>query len=246
MKTVFKLFLLLALIVYLGFAFTKFSRKGNETICKQVNYTITDSAHAGFITISEAERLLKSSDLYPIGKQLEEINGQAIEEMYLKNNFIDSVLCYTSPNGAVNILIMQRLPLMRIMASNGDDYYIDEQGHIMNPQGYAANLVVATGAITRPFARESLTQMGKFLQENSFWDDQIEQIEVTPKQKIDLVTRVGGHIIHFGTTDDIELKFQNLELFYEKVLSQVGWNKYSEISVENVSQIVGTKKGKSK
>ena len=30
-------------------------------------------------------------------------------------------------------------------------------------------------------------------------------------------------------------------MFYEKVMPQAGWNKYKEISVEHVTQIVGRK-----
>ena len=59
-----------------------------------------------------------------------------------------------------------------------------------------------------------------------------------------LVPRVGGHVIAFGNTDSISQKFRNLYAFYEKVMPQVGWNKYAEISVEHISQIIGRKKRK--
>ena len=84
-------------------------------------------------------------------------------------------------------------------------------------------------------------RLGNFLRDDPFWNNQIEQIYVTPQQHLTLVPRVGGHTIDFGDTDSISLKFRNLYTFYAKVLPQVGWNKYSEISVEHVSQIVGRK-----
>ena len=62
-----------------------------------------------------------------------------------------------------------------------------------------------------------------------------------PNHHVQLVPRVGGHIIHFGTTDSLETKFRNLYTFYQKVLPDVGWNKYAEISVENTGQVVGKK-----
>lgn len=52
---------------------------------------------------------------------------------------------------------------------------------------------------------------------------------------------MGNHVIVFGTTDSISQKFRNLYTFYEKVLPEVGWNKYSEISVEHLSQVIGRK-----
>ena len=93
-------------------------------------------------------------------------------------------------------------------------------------------------------ATGDLYRFAQFLHEDEFWNAQVEQIHVHPNRHLRLVPRVGGHTIEFGTADSISQKFRNLYTFYEKVLSQVGWNKYTEISVEHVTQIVG-KKGKS-
>ena len=133
MKTFLKLVLLVGLIVYLVFAFGSFTNHTDNTVCQQVNYTIADSSHAGFITADEADRLLQASGSYPVGRQVKDIDVTAIERTLKKNNFIDSVSCYKSPNGTVNVLIAQRLPLMRIKAENGDDYDIDSRGKMMDP-----------------------------------------------------------------------------------------------------------------
>ena len=244
MKTIFKLFLIVGIIVYLCFAFTQFTQRGNQTICRKVNFTIADSSQAGFITATEADNLLRKSGLYPVGQQMKQIDGQRIEKVLRSNPFIDSVTCYKAPNGELNVLIMQRLPLMRILADNGDNYYIDEKGNTMNQQGYVADLVVATGNISRDYARKHLVELGTFIHDNEFWNNQIEQINVGTDHKLKLVPRVGGHIISFGAPDSIPRKFLNLHTFYKKVMPEVGWNKYSEISVEHVTQVVATKKKK--
>lgn len=244
MKTLVKILLLVALAVYLVFAFTDFSRHGDNTVCSSVNYTIADSLHAGFITTEEADRLLRASGLYPVGRTLDQVDALAIEQALRRNSYIDSVSCYKSPNGVVNVLIEQRLPLLRVLSDDGDDYYMDQKGNLMTPQGYVADLIVATGHIDRKYARSQLLKLGRFLHSDPFWNAQIEQIHVQPNHHLRLVPRVGGHTIEFGTTDSISQKFRNLYTFYEKVLPQVGWNKYTEISVEHVTQIVG-KKGKS-
>ena len=43
-----------------------------------------------------------------------------------------------------------------------------------------------------------LYKFGVFLQKNSFWNAQIEQIHVLPGRNIELVPRVGDHIIYLG------------------------------------------------
>lgn len=246
MKTLFKLLLLVALIVYLGFAFTNLTQNENTKVCKSVNYTIVDSTHAGFITGEEADLILRKAGLYPIGRQMCQIDNAKIEKALKSNTFIDSVKCYKSPDGGVNVIIAQRLPLMRVVPDEGEEYYLDNTGHRMNPQGYVADLVIATGHITPQFAKKQLVAMGIFLNNDPFWNHQIEQIHVEKNGHLQLVPRVGNHLIEFGAADSISTKFRNLYAFYEKVLPEVGWNKYREISVEHVSQIVGRKTNEKK
>ncbi len=241
MKTVIKLLLLLGVIVYLVFAFADFTRHGDTSRCRQIRFTIADSTHAGFITADEAERILRQSRAYPIGRPMDDINVRDIEATLLRNPYIDSVSCYKSPGGTINVLIEQRLPLMRIMADTGEQYYIDDKGHMMNPSGYVADLPVATGHITPMYARRHLVNLGRHLRESPFWDNQIEQANVLSDGRIELVPRVGNHLIMLGQADSLEQKFRNLYAFYRKVLPTVGWNKYSELSIEHVTQVVGKK-----
>ena len=65
---------------------------------------------------------------------------------------------------------------------------------------------------------------------------------LTDNDEIDLIPRVGNQIIHLGTTENYEGKLRNLEAFYDKVLPEVGWNKYSVINLEFKDQIVCKKR----
>lgn len=130
MKTFIKLLLLAGLIVYLGFAFANFTQHGDSTICKQVNFTIADSSHAGFITRDEVDHLFADIRTISRRQKMDQIDGMANSKgcCWKRTRFIDSVSCYKSPNGIYNVLIQQRLPLLRVRADNGDDYYIDSKG----------------------------------------------------------------------------------------------------------------------
>lgn len=241
MKNFLKLLLLAGLITYLVLAFTNFTRHGNHMVCKDIEYLISDSSHAGFITKDEADRILRKSNLYPIGRKMDQISLRQITQTLRRNHFIDSVAAYKSPNGTVHVIIHQRMPLLRVLTDDGQAYYMDQRGNAMDPQGYAADIVIASGHFDQKFARNHLLKMGIFLRDNEFWNNQIQQIYVTDSNHIELIPRVGRSIIEFGSTDHLEEKFKNLYTFYTKILSQVGWNKYEKISIENVTQIVGTR-----
>ncbi|MEG0454469.1 MAG: cell division protein FtsQ, partial [Bacteroides sp.] len=106
-----------------------------------------------------------------------------------------------------------------------------------------AHRVIATGNVEKSFAMRDLYKFGVFLQNNKFWDAQIEQIHVLPGRDVELVPRVGNHIIYLGKLENTEQKLERLKVFYEKALNQVGWNKYSRISLEFGNQIICTKWG---
>lgn len=80
------------------------------------------------------------------------------------------------------------------------------------------------------------------MQKNPFWDAQIEQIYVLSDQNVELVPRVGDHLIYLGRLKDYDQKLARLKEFYQKALNKVGWNKYSRINVEFDNQIICTRR----
>ena len=166
-----------------------------------------------------------------------------MEEALAHHPLIDGVECYKTPGGRVCVEVSQRLPILRVMSDNGDNYYLDDKGSIMPPGAKCvAHLPVVTGYVEKSFAMRDLYKFGVFLQQNEFWDAQIEQIHVLPDKNIELVPRVGDHLVYLGRLDNFEQKLKRLKVFYEKGLNQVGWNKYSRINVEFSNQIICTKR----
>ena len=230
--------------VYLVIAVTTFNAKPEEQTCEGMELVINDSIDYGFITPKEVLRVLTKEKISPIGKKMGEINTRLLEDALKQHPLIGEVECYRIPNGKVGIEVTQRIPLLRIMATNGENYYLDDKGVTMPTANNAANVAVATGYIDKGFAQNELFELGMFLRENPFWNAQIQQINVTATKELELVPRVGDHIIFIGKPGNYEKKFERLKIFYKKGLNQVGWNKYSRISLEFENQIICTKKEK--
>ena len=122
-------------------------------------------------------------------------------------------------------------------------YYVDNLGTTMPiSRRYAAHVPIVSGYVEKELAVTDLYKFALFLQENEFWNDQIEQIYVYPDNDIELIPRVGNHRIMLGTLDEFEEKLANLKLFYEQAIPKVGWEKYSMINLKYKNQIVCTKK----
>ena len=225
-KRIFILLFLLLITAYLIVAVTVFNTKPADQTCKGMELIINDSIDHGFITQKEVLRLLNSKKLSPIGKKMGDINTRLLEDELSKHPLIENVECYRTPG------------------RNGDNYYIDSKGKVMPIPNSSAHVAVVTGSVDRDFATKELYKLGIFLQNHPLWEAQIEQINVTPAKELELVPRVGEHIIFLGKPGDYEEKFERLKIFYKKGLNQVGWNKYSRISLEFSNQIICTKKEK--
>lgn len=243
LKRILLFIVLLLMAAYLFLAITAFNRKPASQVCSDVTLHIKDSVYAGFVTSKEVTSILQKKGVDPIGKEMESIRTKILEETLSDHPLIDEVECFKTPTGKICVEVTQRIPVLRVMNDSGEDYYIDNNGLAM-PSGVRciAHLPIATGKIEKSFATRDLHKFALFLQHDSFWDAQIEQIHVLKGNKVELVPRVGDHIIYLGRLDNVENKLRRLKAFYKKALNKVGWNKYSRINVEFDNQIVCTKR----
>ena len=243
----------IVLAVYLLCAFTVFN-KPDETarVCTKAKIVVADESSNGFINANEITKRLKSAGLYPLGKLMRDINAREIEEKLKKSPFVKTAQCYKTEDGEVNVSITQLLPVIRVKAENGDDYYLDDKDCIMPNSLYTSDLIIATGNIPRWFARRYISPLGKAIMGNDMWKNLVVQVNVLPDRSIEIVPRVGDHIVHLGPLPEanskekrqelinqfVDRKLTRLEKFYKYGLAQAGWNKYSYIDIEFDNQII--------
>lgn len=230
------------LAVYLILAMTAFNKPDSEEVCSQVNIDISDGTADGFLNTEEIKRILQQKRLYPLGKKMEAINIRTIEDALRTSPFVDDAQCYKTTGGHVKIELNQRTPIIRVKAQNGEDYYVDNHGGIMPNTKYTTDILIATGNINHRYAQKVLTRIGNYIITNRFWQDQIVQLNVLDDGSIEMVPRVGDHIVYLGEPIFIQRKLARLEKFYKYGLNQAGWNKYSYINMEFDNQIICKKK----
>lgn len=252
-KTIIFYVLDVILALYLVMAITSWNTPDKKhRICTKVNINISDSNNSGFLSAEEIKAILEKDKLYPLNRQLSSIEPRKIEEALKVGPFVDTAQCYITENGHINIRISQRMPIIRIKNNKGEDYYLDDNGGILPNSKYTSDLIIATGDISKWFAHFAITPMAKAINKSEFWLNQIEQINVRPDRGIELVPRVGNHIIFIGylpirrnkaandkgIDEFVTKKLERTEKFYRYGLSQAGWNKYSYIDVEFDNQII--------
>ena len=243
--------------IYLLLAFVSFDKKGDpKALCSKVNIDIADNAAGGFLDAKVIKERLQKTGFYPIGRQLKDVDTRGIEEMLRRSPFVKTAECYKTEGGYVYISVTQRMPVIRIKADNGDDYYVDDHDCIMPRSSYTSDLIIASGYINRWYAINYISPLGKAIMQNDVWKNLIEQINITPNLGVELVPRIGDHIVYIGQLPEItdkskhdkdiaqfvDKKMTRLEKFYKYGLSQVGWNKYSYVNIEFDNQIICKRK----
>jgi cell division protein FtsQ len=233
--------LALSLLVYIIIVAVRFKSSHQNIPCKEVTVTIKSENDKKFISANDIIAALKQARLYPVEQPMRTVNTDKIELELRRNGLISQVEAYKTASGTIKIKITEKKPILRIMTAS-EDYYIDSKGSIMPANiKYAVYAPIASGYIEKSLATADLYKFALFLQENEFWDSQIEQIYIHPDKQVELIPRVGDHRIMLGTFEDFKEKLSNLRLFYEQATPKIGWNKYRLINLKYKNQIVCTK-----
>ncbi|NQX53895.1 cell division protein FtsQ [Pedobacter panaciterrae] len=246
-KSVFKGFAwivsLAGIIVLMSFV----SIKKDTVTCTNIKILIPGADN--FIEREEVDAILKQSQGILIGKKLEQINLEEIEQKLKANPYIAFATVYADMNGVIHINVKQRQPILRVINASDQDFYIDRNGMKMPiSPNFTASVLVANGKIMEHFSGKVdtlITKLAKdlyktafYIEQDTLWNEQIEQLIVDDKNDIQLVPRVGNQRIILGTADSLEVKMRNLRAFYDKAMPKVGWDTYKTINIKYTNQVV--------
>lgn len=230
--------------------------------CKNINIEIIYDNASPFIKDYEIQSII--TNVYPeINKtEISDINLSKISNAINANPFVESTNVSMDLNGNLHIKVKQKKPLVRVFNKKGESFYISHDKELMPTSSYGTErVVVASGEINTMYSDSlvikelfstdnNLENMILFkiwktathINTNPFLKAQIDQIYITEKLEIELIPRVGDQVIILGDINDLDIKFQNLEVMYRQGFQKVGWEKYSIINLKYLNQVVCTRK----
>jgi len=238
--------LVLMIFIVGTLAFT--THESRNVACRNIEIDF-DSDDIINVDKDELVRIVKAADKTILGKKLSQINGEKIEDVVEKHPAVYKAEVYkvlvkdsSSYKGILTVRVKHRRPVVRVMSNSGS-YYLDEFGDkIPISLNYTANVLATTGFLTEKYAKTELLPFVLYIENDEFWSAQIEQVHIDKNGEVLLTPLVGDHIIEFGKLDDYQRKLQKMKAFYEQVLANNNWNKYSRITLKYNNQVIAKRR----
>lgn len=251
-------FLIIAFLLSAGLV----KSRQKDVTCKSVNIDIDETEGNFFVEQNDIMNLIQDKWGVLVGKRVDAINMNLLETMIQNNPFILRAEVFSTIDGEINIDVKQREPVLRIINSENQSFYIDKKGMYMPVSDkFASYVPVATGNIPDKYVSgsivknpneiksgtynmtlpEQLFELAMFTKSSELWGAQFVQYYVNEDGDIELIPRVGNQRIVLGDTQNLKEKFDKLQLFYQKGLQASDWNKYNTINLKFAGQVVCTK-----
>lgn len=153
--------------------------------------------------------------------------------------------------GELAIDVQQRQPLYRVIRPNMVSYYVDAEGYKFPvSKKYTAQVPIASGNISDngrtsglidSELNTNLKTVVEYILADEFLKAQFGHLHVNAKGELELIPRVGKHVVLIGNADDIDKKMKRVKIFYYEGLTKTGFNAYKVINVKFKDQIVCSK-----
>ncbi|MFV0605171.1 MAG: hypothetical protein ACK5NK_04940 [Niabella sp.] len=227
----------------------------NTSKCKGYEVKITGAQENRLFTSEDKiVKLLKTAAHGEVtGQRINEFDLPVMEDLLEQSAWVYNAELYFDNKDILHVNVIERKPLARVFANNGESFYIDEAGkHIPLSDKISLDVPAFTGY---PIKKEmnahdslllqNMIATASFINNDSFWSSQVSQINIdqspAKEWQMEMVPVVGNHVVLLGDGSDIATKFHRLYLFYDQVLKRKGFDKYAKIDVQYSGQVVGVK-----
>ncbi|CAH0999948.1 hypothetical protein LEM8419_01182 [Neolewinella maritima] len=210
--------------------------------------------NANLVEPEELLALLQSSFTKPLDElMLSDVDIERVEEVLEAQAFVGDAEAYVDADLVLHITAEQRIPLLRVIADNGQNYYLDLDGvRLPLSPNYTVRVPVVTGKVvawSNDYLDQSahqlnqLMELGHYLRKDAFLNALIEQIDLTASGELVLAPKLGDQLIYLGRYDKRETpkRLERLKIFYREGLPYEGWRKYRSFDLRYADQVVAKK-----
>lgn len=194
-----------------------------------------------------------------VGSPLWLIDLNKLENKVVSNPYVSTCEVFQAIGGILEMKLRVRKPLVRIINTDDQQYYLDYTGCAMplNPSR-PLPVLVANGNIPDHYISVdnseipltvfpdssilyNIYRIAFYIADDNFLKSFIDQVYVDENKEIELVPKIGSQQIEFGDAGNAREKLENLRTFYLKVMSKINWNNYKSINLKYKNQVICAK-----
>lgn len=225
--------------------------KDKERI-NNVNINIIKTGGQLFISPDEISSVLnkaagKSLKNQPVGS----LDLSLLENKLMKLKWVKHAELFIDNRNVLQVKVEQHTPVARVFSSNTNSFFVSGDKTLLPfRNSVSTRLPVFTGFAADvdhlkhddSVLIDGIANIASFIDNDNFWMAQIDQIDITPAGKFEMVPKLGNQIIRFGDAEDYQIKFSKLLAFYQQVANRTGWDKYSAIDLQFSNQVVAERR----
>lgn len=182
-----------------------------------------------------------------ISSDSQSINFNDLENKFESISHVKDVAIYKDLIGNLNIGIKQYIPIARIVSGKLSNNYINDEGHVFPISSRYSKRVLLLHMndefsknknLTSSKFGKDLLKMIKFINKDEFFSKIISELEINSNKNIVIHPQFSKQKIIFGYPDNLDEKFEKINIFYKKIVPAKGWNTYRTVNVKFKNQII--------
>lgn len=242
LRTVLRISLIVALILYMAVALGFTSRLADMRQCRGLQLRLIDEKEIGFVKPDELIKDLAPFSSMAEGHPLNSFPLDSLERVLAASDKIESVEAVVLTNDSVCVTVRPLVPVARIFDEDVS-YYINRDGKTISAEArYHMDVPVISGKFrSKSINPTDLLPLVDYISGHPEWRELISMIEVKDLDNIYLIPDIRGQVIKLGSVEALSDKFNRISRFYRRVLPYKGWNYYDTISVKWSGQVVASR-----
>jgi cell division protein FtsQ len=252
-QTIWRVILGLLLAGVLVTAYILGSGTRKELRCNNIHITIEDSLSTPYLTAESIRGYLAEGYGNLVGRAADSLDFKKIETILNSKAGVLNSDVYITNKGTLVISIEQRKPIIRFKADTYE-FYCDKDGHLLPlRENFDREVLIVDGHIPidttdcqkgRPADLEAIKWLDQILtisnhiNSSDLWKDKIAQISHKETGELIIKPKDGKEIFLFGDFEDIQGKFEKMEIYYERIVAVNEEGAYNVVDLRFNKQIV--------
>ena len=204
-----------------------------------------------FMDSADVMETLHTQRIYPGVSLVRSVPCDKLERIFEANPFCDNAEVFIDALGNLHVDVRQRIPVIRIINTNGVGYYLDSAGtKLPLHDKFTARVIAANGFIgasdnnadtTGQNDLNALRSVALALNADTFLNRLVDQIWFDENKEVHLVPKFAKQEVLLGNTNDLDKKLIKLKAFYRNT-ARTSLSVYKTIDLRYYDEIYATRR----